>query len=82
MRHKYVDTLAGFLESMVIAGWDKKMLALWQGAVFIKYFACYSVNRRVLNGPQLTCNATKCLFGTLKGPCRGYLLVVGLHSLI
>ena len=48
-----------------------KYFTLWQRAVFIKYYARHSANLKVLNGPQLTCNATKCLFGTLKCPLRG-----------
>ena len=50
------------------AGWDK---------IF-----CFAQDHQVLNGPQLACNATKCLFVTLKSPFRGYLLVGCTHSFI
>ena len=52
------------LNLVIVAGWQggMKYFALWQRAVFINLFAQDSVNREVINDPQLTFSVTKSLF--------------------
>ena len=56
-----------------------KTFALWKRKVFIKYFAWDCAYQRVLNGLQLTCNASKCCFFNKKSLLRisiGFLLTL------
>ena len=63
----YIYYITGGLVGLALCGGGvvqggMKYFALWQRAVFINLFAQDSVNREVINDPQLTFSVTKSLF--------------------